>query len=410
MPARTRQAQRTRRNGRAALALAVALGVAGPAAAQPESGGPTTVDRLVREGLAHNADGRYAEADAVWRRLAALYPEHPAPHVYGVETLYWRMVFDDDRHDFDAAIIAECEKGVAKAEAMVEADPDDAQGWFLLGQALTHLGRIHGVRLRVFRAGQLAERGREALERSLELDPTLVDAKYHLGMYLYYATLIPSLVQWLSFLWFIPTGDAEQGIAYLEDVIRDGDLHRFSASFFLTNIRTYHEAQLDRAWASRQLRALYDAHPHNVLLQFEWIELLVMLHRYEEAVAEARRLEAHPGDALHERNRKNVARIWRARAEMALGRSDAAWQTLAVFGPGEPRVPTWSGLWVELTRAQILDLRGERAKAVTLYQRVLQPEPGFESSRAAEWATAALEEPFALPTGAHTAGETDGAQ
>jgi len=373
--------------------LALAWGFAHPAPAADPWSDPDLAAQL-REGVRHNDDGDYDAAEATWRRLAESAPLHPAPHVHAVDTLFWRQVQEDDDGDYDEAILRESELAIAKSEAWAKARPDDARAHFYLGQALISLGRLHGIRARLYRAGSLGERGREALERALELDPSLQDAKFSLGLYAYYASLVPEVFQWLNFLWFVPKGDAATGLRQLEEAWRGGDLYRFTGGFFLAHVLTYHE-QESYARAFEILRSLHDAHPHNSMVHFELVELLITVEDYERAIQEALALEAHPGTARHDRGRANMARIWRARARLLSGQPERAWEILQPFGAEGPEEPDWGSRWVRLTRGQILDVQGERERAIAQYESVAWLDlPGEPRSR--ERARAGLEKPFVL--------------
>ncbi len=355
------------------------------------------IDSLIHEGLGHNSDGDFDAASEVWKRLAEAAPHHPAANVHAADTLIWLGLFEDDDTSFDDAIVRESEEGVRKAEAWLEARPGDARAHLYLGQTLMTLGRLHGVRGRIYRAGSYGERARKECERALAIDPSLTDAKYPIGLYAYYASLIPDVFQWLSFLWFIPKGDAALGLQYLADVEQTGDLYRFTAAFYLSNIRAFHERSLDRPAALASVTKLHERHPLNSLIHFELVENLVLAKRYEDARREALVLESHPGTGKHDRGRTSMARVWRARAEMYLGRSNEAWRLLEIFADDGPAEPDWGNLWVQLLRGQIRDLAGQRQEAISHYQRIaaLDLNPNF--NRTAVLAAEGLEEPFRLP-------------
>ena len=87
---------------------------------------------------------------------------------------------------------------------------------------------------------------------------------------------------------------------------------------------------------------------------------------------------------------------WQARAELQLGDPETAWRTLSFFDDDGPERPYWGGAWVNLTRGRILDVLGERERAVVQYKRVLDYRSPQGSRRASELARLALEEPFQL--------------
>ncbi len=377
--------------GRLALACALALG---PNVAGAVDWDDPAVDRLVHEGVRQSDDGDYDAALRTWERLKALAPHHPAPHVHAVDTLYWLQVQEDDSGDYDEAIARESEAAIRESEAWLAEHPDDPRAHFYLGAALINRGRLHGIRLEIYRAGRLGERGRVALERALALDPTLHDAKFPLGLYSFYASQVPNLFQWLDFLWFVPKGDAELGIRYLGEAYEDGDLYRFAGGFFLAHVRTFYgEANLAEALAVT--KDLHARHPHNSLVHLELVDLLLTVSQYDDVITEARALEAHPGNQLHHRGRVNMARIWRARAELYRGRPETAWTTLEPFGDDGPKNPDWGNRWVRVTRGQILDVQGQRERAIAQYESVASLEvPG--DPRSMSTARAGLEAPFEL--------------
>ncbi|MDJ0869180.1 MAG: tetratricopeptide repeat protein [Myxococcota bacterium] len=373
--------------------LALASCIASMAAESAEWDDPV-VDRLVREGTRQNDDGDYDAAAETWARLRAHAPVHPAPHVHAVDTLYWLQVQSDDRGGFDEAIARECAAAIRKGEAWVAARPQDARAHFYLGQALFNRGRLHGMRAELYRAYRLGERGRLALERALALDPALHDAKFSLGLYAFYASQVPSLFKWLDFLWFIPKGDAEQGLRYFDEVYRYGERYRLTGGFFLSHALTFYEDP-DLARALAVTRELHARHPRNSIVHFDLVDLLLMVSDYEGAMREARALEAHPDPAEHHRGRANMARIWRARIELHRGRPEEAWTILETFGADGPANPDWGNRWVRVTRGQILDVQGQRARALAEYQHVASLDVP-RNPRSMVAARAGLEAPFQL--------------
>ena len=355
------------------------------------------VDALIHEGLRDNSNGHFDAAARVWKRLGEAAPQHPAANVHAVDTLVWLQVFDNVDTRFDDRIVQQSEEGIRKAKAWVKARPSEARAHLYLGQALMSLGRLHGIRLRIYRAGLYGERARKELERALELDPSLTDAKYSIGLYAYYASAIPDLVQWLSFLWFIPTADAPLGLRYLEEVRRDGDLYQFSAAFYLANIRWYHDKWLDYPFALSTLEKLRKDHPRNSLIHFELLEVLLAAGRYEDVLRESRELESHPGTGRHDRGRANMGRIWRARAEVLLARPELGWRLLERFGEDGPMEPSWGNRWVHSTRGQIKDAMGERAQAIAEYERVMALKLNPKFDRATKIANKGVDEAFRLP-------------
>jgi tetratricopeptide (TPR) repeat protein len=372
------------------LPLAAALGLCAPPA---WAGYDPALRALLLQGERHNYEGDFDAADAVWRRIRALDPESPAAPLYEVSTLWWRLSLDDDDTRYDDAIRGKSQEAARLAEARVQRDPADAVAHLFWGQALMQLGRLLGTRGEYLRAGSTAERGREHLERALALEPGLVDAKAPIGMYYFYASTVPDALRWLSFLWFVPSGDRDTGLRYLREAAEEGDVMRREARFVLLNVYTYHQQDLEQALGLA--RDFAERFPRNSFFRFEELEILLMLKRPQDAVRAALALEAGTGGSPQDEGRRTMARVWRAQAELQGGAPARAWEILEPLGAG-PGWPWWGRAWVLLTRGRVLDLCGDRSRALALYREVESLEGARRSKRAARAALAGLREPFQL--------------
>ena len=265
---------------------------------------------------------------------------------------------------------------------------------FYLGQALFQLTLLEGFRGHYFSAGVHGERAREHLERALELEPDFVDAKLPLGMYYYYASLAPGFIKWLSWLWFIPTGERETGIALVEEVSNDGDWLRFEATISRQRIQHYFDQRPDLALPT--VVELHGRYPQNSYVHFEVVEILMSLRDYAAVARTALELERGEGDQFGDAQRRALARVWRARAELYQGHVEQAAEILETFDGDRERLTAWGQNWLLLTHGHILDLRGHRERAISYYEEVIDRTDRWNSSRAVKLASAALEEPFRL--------------
>ena len=368
--------------------MAIALWASTPAAsAEPP-------DReLVRRGFELNFAGDFAAADVVWTELRAADPNHPAASVLPITTLFWRQMFDESDVRFDGAIELLSERAIELSTARLARDETDAMAHLYLGQALVHQARLEGVRDRFLSAGSRGEEARGHLERALELDPQLVDAKHPLGMYYYYASALPRVLKWFRWLWFVPSGDGPTGLRYVREVAASSAVYSLPAQFILSNIYANYES--DGAEQALEIIArLQQRFPLNTLIHFEYVHQLLRAARYEEAIAQARELEMHPGTLPRHTSQRHMATIWRARAELRLQQPERAWNTLAAIDPADPALPNWGEAWVTLVRAHTLDALGERGAAIELYQHVLDQRGVKRSERARELALRGAEFPF----------------
>jgi hypothetical protein len=105
-----------------------------------------------------------------------------------------------------------------------------------------------------------------ALERSLQLDPTLGDAHFGIALYHYYADVTPTYAKLLRWMLLLPGGDRKKGLDEMREARQRGELLRDEADFQLQQVYVRYERRASDAIAI--LRALDATHPHNpVFLQ-----------------------------------------------------------------------------------------------------------------------------------------------
>jgi tetratricopeptide (TPR) repeat protein len=353
-----------------------------------------TVDELVRRGLRHSENGDLDAADTAWEELRALHPHDPAGHVYAIDTLYWRRSLDFTDSRFDAPIRKHANRGIELAERRLKSSPNDALSHFYCGQALSALMRLEGFQGSLYKAGKAGVKSSEYFERALEIDPELYDAKFGLGSYYYYASIAGRYLRWLSWLWFVPTGERDLGLEYITEAVTRGDYQRFEAATSLARIYLYMEEDPKRA--APLVEGLADDYPANTYLQFERLELRMILRDYVGTVEAARTLEESASAQYGAEERKQAARVWRARAELHLGQIEQASLTLTPLESGLEDRSRWNKRWILLTRGHLHDLAGRRQQAVTLYERVIKLKSRWGGTRPIELAELGLEQPFSL--------------
>ena len=366
--------------------------LAGPAVDIEDAEEP--LHALIRCGVRDYEKGDLSAADAQWARIRDLHPEHPAAAIFELKTLQARRSLDFWGGQYEQAIRERAEEAVRLSRDWLERAPGDPQAHFYLGQALLEMMVIDGMAKRFYKAGMQGEEARRLLERSLELDPGFVDAKLPLGIYNYYADIATRYVPFLRWLWFVPKGDREAGLAYMEEVARGGDLLRFEAAARLSGLYLYVEKRPDLA--EPILLELSRRHPENSAPRFELVELQLEQQDYPGTVAAALALEQKQGDQFGDEARRRMARIWRARAELYQGRIAEADALMRSLEADSDEFGVWSQRWLLVVRGQLHDLAGEREQAIASYSRVSQEKVAYGSRRTAELARRGLDIPFEL--------------
>src|SRR5262245_25042664 len=150
-------------------------------------------------------EARFDQVDAELRRACP-----PAPleacEVLGATSLWWQILLDPESRELDYEFSTAVDHAIASTEAWTDRAPDDAEAWFYNGGAYAARVQwrvLRGEKLAAARDGKAIK---VALERAIELDPSLEDAYFGVGLYKYYADVAPAAAKFLRFLMLLAGG------------------------------------------------------------------------------------------------------------------------------------------------------------------------------------------------------------
>ena len=206
--------------------------------------------------------------NARFDRAATLLKEAcpPAPveacQVLDVVSSWWRIQINPADRSRDDRFVAQAAAATKAAEAWTIREPQRGEAWFYLAASYAPLVQwqvLRGERLAAARNGSRIKR---ALERTVELDPTIIDAHFGIGLYEYYADVASSAAKILRWLLLLPGGDRVNGLREMLRVRREGEILRGEADFQLSVIYVWYEHQTERALELlTSLDARYPANP-----------------------------------------------------------------------------------------------------------------------------------------------------
>jgi len=343
----------------------------------------------------------YDGADQVREKLHTEFPTEAIGYVFNLNTLVTRISWDPGQTIYDEELLNDAEQALRICTKDMAARPENFEGYYYCGQAHFALTFLHSLRGNYYQAGLNGALTIRRLEQTLALEPQLVDAKMHLGIAYYYADNLPSFVKALSYLlWFIPTGNSEKSLPYLEEVTRKGQHFRDVAKFIYSDLLIESE-HADRDEAALLLGQLVQNYPQNGRFRLRLIALLMEMERFQETIHAANSfLNVAAEHNLIEAD-CNLAKLWATRAYIGL---DNLKQAQYLFGDVKDHfdqttemVPDWIISWHLLTQAQIQDLQHRRQEAISSYQQILDlANSGFVSSKALASAQAGLKTPYRL--------------
>jgi tetratricopeptide (TPR) repeat protein len=238
---------------------AVALAAAFMAAPLAQRGGLTGAAGIAR---VYNAifDARFEEVPTL---LTQACPP-AAPEVctlLDIVSLWWQIQVDPDNKARDSGFQMRADAAVQAVDAWTRREPESAEAWFYLGGAYGARAQWRVLRGETLSAARDGKRIKEALERSLMLDPDLQDAYFGIGLYRYYADVAPATAKILRFLLALPGGDKVGGMRQMLRARDSGQVLRDEADYQLHVIDLWYERQPQHALSL--LRGLRERHPRN---------------------------------------------------------------------------------------------------------------------------------------------------
>jgi tetratricopeptide (TPR) repeat protein len=372
----------------AAVALCTAMGLD----AQPS--GLTAAPQL---GRVYDAifDARFDQVPALLEDTCGPAPAE-ACQLLDVVALWWRIQLDPNSRAHDETFRTRVDASIAAIEAWTTKEPTRGEAWFYLGGAYGARAQWRVLREDRLAAARDGKRIKASLERALELDPSLQDAYFGIGLYHYYADVAPAALRMLRWVLLLPGGDRMQGLEEMLRARSGGQLLHSEADYQLHLVYLWYEKQPQRAM--QLLRGLRERHPRNPLfpLLIADVEdvylrdLRASLQTWQGLIeaAQARRV-VEP--AMSEA----AARFGAAGVLDRLGESEAAVLHLQTIVQMKPTAPFGIVARAHLRLGQTLDHLGRRSDALAAYRAAIAAKPAGDPDRIDGAARAGLRTPHA---------------
>ena len=330
---------------------------------------------------------RFDQVDQALRACAPA-PEE-ACRVLRASALWWRILLNPNDTALDQTFRTKVDDAIAGAEGWTTREPQRADAWFFLGAA--YGARVsfrvqRGERLSAARDGK---RIRESLERALELDPHMDDARFGIGLYKYYADIAPAVAKFLRFLLLLPGGDRVEGLKDMETVHQRGTLLRGEADYQLHWIYLWYENQPRRALdLLNGLRERYPANPHLAMrageIEDQYFHDAAASLSVWQALAEG---AARTGDPILSEAAGRTGAAIQLNALDETDRGLAELDRVIVMAPARPFGAKPRARWL---RGTLLDRLGQRQAALDAYRMALAELPAADPDGVGDKARAGL--------------------
>jgi tetratricopeptide (TPR) repeat protein len=353
---------------------------------------------LKHQATLHRLNGDYDATNLVSQQLKESFPEDGIGYTINLNTITTLLSWDTKETSLDNIFKGDANQTLELCRRKIKDSPEDYLGYYQCGQAYFALTYLHALRGNYYRSGTSGTKAIENLEKTLTLNPGLIDAKMHLGVAYYYADNLPPFVKAFSkFFWFIPTGNSDKSLPYVKDVLENGEYFRDVAKYLYADL-LIDGNENDRLLATTLLQELVDTYPRNRRFALRLISLLAERDLDQQALRAADQFIS----SKEKYNRKSadvdLARLWVSRAYMRFGSAEKAIKEFDLIDQSSspPSFPSWVRSLFELTRAQISDLQEQRALAIQSYQAVIRMHEDSGSSDILTAAKSGLETPYRL--------------
>jgi hypothetical protein len=315
----------------------------------------------------------------------------PAPaeacQLLGVVSTWWQIELDPHDRSHDAAFRTQADAAIAAVEAWTMREPRRAEAWLYLGAAYTARAQWRALRGERLAAAREGTGIKAALERTLELDPTLQDAYVGIGLYHYYAAVAPVTAKILRWLLLLPGGDRESGLQEVLKAKNGGQLLRDEADYQLHVIYLWYEKQPEHALDL--LTSLAARHPRNP--HFRRLIGDVQDYRLRDFDASRRTYEELLALALA--GKIAVPAMAEAHARLGIARlalpGDAVVQ-LRMMLDRRPTTPVGVVAQAQLQLGAALDRLDRRTEAATAYRAAIAESLPGDPMKTAETARRAI--------------------
>ena len=250
---------------------------------EPSVAESATRDADILQGLSDLHQGMFNRGQVRFRAFLQAHPTDPHGHLFLAFCEWWKLL-QAGKDAKSPAMEYHLEEALRLAQDRLSQAPDDPTALTSLGTAYIFIAQYRAAERRVFKAASAARKGKNYLEKAALLDPDLVDARFGLGAYNYYADKVSVLAKGLRGMLFLPGGDSEKGLAQLQEVAERGRYFRTEAHLLLAIIyQGKHEMRFHSALD--QLHAALELNPDSPIILGSMGELLMRLGSYPESHA-----------------------------------------------------------------------------------------------------------------------------
>lgn len=181
-------------------------------------------DSLIQEGIRLTIQQSYPEAISVFEQIKTNSPDSPVGYFFHAAALQTRMMDYENYHKEDKFLTL-VERTIELSQDQIKKDSRNAWAYFFLGGGYGYLAFYQAKQKKLLEAFNSGKQSVNALERAIQIDPTLYDAYLGLGTYYFYRSKFSRYVDWLPLV----NNDREKSLKMIETAMAKSRYSRYSA-------------------------------------------------------------------------------------------------------------------------------------------------------------------------------------
>jgi tetratricopeptide (TPR) repeat protein len=221
------------------------------------------IEQKLQRGINNIYSIEFEKADSQFTAVIQMRPDHPVGYFFRAMTVWWQILTDFDNESRDEKFYGMLEQVVTMCEDRLDKDPKDVAALFFKGGAVGFRGRLRVNRGKYVGAANDGLVALPVVRKAFELDPQNYDVLLGIGIYNYYAEVVPEKYTIVKpFMIFFPSGDRKKGLEQLVLASQNAKYARVEASYFLLQSYFVYEKDFSKSLAiARDLNKRFPQNP-----------------------------------------------------------------------------------------------------------------------------------------------------
>ncbi|MEX0945407.1 MAG: hypothetical protein WDZ38_06985, partial [Balneolaceae bacterium] len=181
-------------------------------------------------------------ANTILKPWEERFPEHPIWLLWEGMEMWWMVLEDLGITIFEEEFVTLMKQADYEAGRLLSNEPDHTDALVIRAVSNSYIARLYANKEQWVTSLQVGRKGYQAHQRLMEVAPDLPDNYFAEGMKLYYSAYIPEeypIVRPIAY--FLPEGNRQKGMDFLQEAIDKAVFARPEATYFLATINLYYE-------------------------------------------------------------------------------------------------------------------------------------------------------------------------